>query len=533
MGLVGYCIGYEGDVTLEGIQERAASLPLNDIRNNILEYRILHRIVGGSYATLDIVKYLLELAPDAANQVDEGGIGGDVHPYGRGSYPLHLACFNVECPVTIVVLLLERCPSAIKHSWTDMGLPLHCYIERARKQDGWGQEEEDGLWVEYCSGFPSGDLDYDIVKRLVESYPEGLTDVSSSSGTPMHILCSGNEVTLELAHLLTDRKSECIKAGLNEKSGLPILNLLWNHGVKPFPTDVFNYLLDIHPSLIALSERGNPPSGDDSYSSGDDSIARDYIATQSKKPRKSPLHIACSNPNISVEVVESILALYPEMVKDEYTCDGIRSGDGTLPIHRLCRNEDLDNQTSLDLLKLLVRENPESVEKRVNIEGMPFFWVASDDLPIHLACANMSFNFCKLLLELNPASVSERVVHYRNSTELRGSSMLPFHLACSYGSLNLVKYLLEKRPPDIHKKTRDENYKYDEMIGVDELVKVDELALKKGNWALHLAACRENCSEKMEIMNFLLQQDPDAASKIGKYGNMPLHRACRYPSAPT
>ena len=47
-----------------------------------------------------------------------------------------------------------------------------------------------------------------------------------------------------------------------------------------------------------------------------------------------------------------------------------------------------------------------------------------------------------------------------------------------------------------------------------------------GNYPLHLAASREDSPEKMEIVNFLLQQDINDVSKVGKYENPPLLRAC-------
>ena len=111
---------------------------------------------------------------------------------------------------------------------------------------------------------------------------------------------------------------------------LPILKLLRNYHMSPFPTDVFHYLFEHKPSSLELvkctSEQRNSNW--------------DYIIST-----ETPLHMACSNPNITVEVVKLILDAHPEMIEK------VNLYDGFLPIHTLCKNKDLNDQASMKSCK--------------------------------------------------------------------------------------------------------------------------------------------------------------------------------------
>jgi len=185
-----------------------------------------------------------------------------------------------------------------------------------------------------------------------------------------------------------------------------------------------------------------------------------------------------------------------------------------------------------------VDEFPESVMTNVGVAKSLPDWCyrerGENDLPIHYACRYKSLDFCRYLLEMYPGSVTKKQLHYSREF-VQGSLMLPFHLACKYGSLDLVQYLLEQYPEAIGEQTSDRNYNCDEKKGRWTPIRYSESnasLLQVGNYPLHLAASREDSPDKMEIINFLLQQDVDAVSKVGKYGNLPLHRACRHPSGP-
>jgi len=160
---------------------------------------------------------------------------------------------------------------------------------------------------------------------LIRAYPEALT-----SGSPMNILCQGCAVSLELAHLLTDKEQKCFKVVESEVE-FPMRCLLGNEDVDSFPTDVFRYFMECSPSSL---RRQKPVDVD--YDEGDD-FGSGTMSTDTL------LHVACSNPEISVEAIQIIVNECPYMVKEEY------SYDGSLPLHNLCCNEDLDYESSIRL----------------------------------------------------------------------------------------------------------------------------------------------------------------------------------------
>ena len=158
--------------------------------------------------------------------------------------------------------------------------------------------------------------------------------------------------------------------------------------------------------------------------------------------------------------------------------------DGSLPIHHLCCNDDLDENTSLDILRFML-EDP-TLPREVD---------GDDDLAIHVAVDNKSTAFCKELINAYPESLR---------VEITFNGRLPIHLACARGkrvdTVNTIQYMLE----------------------VDsELINAED----RGGWLpIHLAAVFGN-TKSIEL---LLKFDPDAASKEINDGSrrLPFHLAC-------
>jgi hypothetical protein len=69
---------------------------------------------------IEVVKYLLELAPEALERTSCFEIGVE-----KGALPLHLACRNADCPEAIIKLLLQRYPSAAELSGKK-DIRIHC-----------------------------------------------------------------------------------------------------------------------------------------------------------------------------------------------------------------------------------------------------------------------------------------------------------------------------------------------------------------------------------------------------------------------
>lgn len=179
-----------GDVTLDRLVEIAGRVPSDIFREILLKYSILNHVVGESYVTLGMVEWLLGRAPAAAHNVQCRGLSFLSHRLGAGSLPLHVACFNADCPVSVVRLLLERNPAAIESRWEEgFGLPLHCYVARVCRWEVEGEDEE-GNYSESHPSLPSGELDYDVMNVLVAAYPEALIE-SCKGRTPLSFCSRG------------------------------------------------------------------------------------------------------------------------------------------------------------------------------------------------------------------------------------------------------------------------------------------------------------------------------------------------------
>ena len=84
-----------------------------------------------------------------------------------------------------------------------------------------------------------------------------------------------------------------------------------------------------------------------------------------------------------------------------------------LPIIYLCRNGDLDETNSLNILRFMLNIDP----------ALPRELVGNGYLPTHDAVMYKSTAFCKILIDAYPESLRVE----------SGYVMLPIHLACTYG----------------------------------------------------------------------------------------------------
>ena len=65
-------------------------------------------------------------------------------------------------------------------------------------------------------------------------------------------------------------------------------------------------------------------------------------------------HKACGNENVTLQIVQllhSICNTLPDVLR-------LRDNYGRLPIYKLCRNEDLDDTSSLDILRFMLEIDP-------------------------------------------------------------------------------------------------------------------------------------------------------------------------------
>jgi len=409
-----YCSSDE--LTLPGLQEKMKKLdqfPLHDVQEVYALRPFLHHLCLSKMVSMEIVEYILDKYPEAATvESGEPGYVGSIETMIMNTFPLHLACYNQYCPSSIIKLLLERCPAAFRHhvqignvfrceyySEAQEGLPLHYYV--ARKTN----------------------VDIDIVKMLIEAYPQALQATDGVGFTPLHaIVSSENENINDLLHII-------------------------------------QYLIEVEPTCVRTVDQHG----------------------------RAPLHVACQSGGITLEIVRLLVNEWPEAIST-------RERNGFTPIHDLCNNYYLDDETALDILRLLINNDLNLAREMVDDE---------DYLPIHIAATGKSTAFCKVLIDADPESV--RIEGGYNS--------LPIHIACDDNiradAVDTIQYMLDLYPESM------------DAFDIESLTPFHKAAQGK----------------RVDIVELLLKHDPDAASKpltnsdnfenVASY-DLPLHSACAY-----
>ena len=204
------------------------------------------------------------------------------------------------------------------------------------------------------------------------------------------------------------------------------------------------------------------------------------LGPRASSQNPSCFHQACANENVTLEIVQLLYHTFPGALQ-------LRNDGGSLPIHRLCYNKDLDDINSLDILRFMLSIGP-NLQKEANNRGY---------LPIHYAVMYKSTAFCKELINAYPESL--RMVE-------TSEGILPIHYACANGkrddTADTIQYMLELDR---------------------ELVNAED---SNGYLPIHCAAM----SGMTKSIELLLKFDPDAASKEVNDVNrrLPLHIACDF-----
>jgi hypothetical protein len=170
---------------------------------------------------------------------------------------------------------------------------LQCYIARAKLHPAWGCHDDDGDFVVETPAEPTGDIDADTLKLLIEAYPSALTyNVKRSALTR---LCEGCCVSLELMKLLIDDDSVALDVNGRDSS---MWALLHNNAASSFPVDAFGYLFHHDSSALMCAEQNT--NADWNFDDIDN---------------MSCLQVACENKRMKAEIVELLIDLKPEMVQ--------------------------------------------------------------------------------------------------------------------------------------------------------------------------------------------------------------------------
>jgi len=207
---------------------------------------------------------------------------------------------------------------------------------------------------------------------------------------------------------------------------------------------------------------------------------------------KIPLHVACLNKNLTLNIVQLLIAADPKSVRSV-------DSNGRFPLHSLCSNRRLDEKASMEILKFFIEKCPEAVRHADN----------SGYLPIHHGGSARSPDFCRVLIEAYPGS--DRINNERGEY---GS--LPFHWACAINTVATVEYLYKLYPEAIHHTTSNGGYPI--HLAMKGIMKRDNA---KGMMK------RDSPMDTVDVVQFLLDCDPSVIFKIVRGGMSLLHDVCQ------
>jgi ankyrin repeat protein len=311
-------------------------------RSNATTTAAVHRRLPLHYAcrgkaSMDVIRYLLELEPDAIKA-----------PGLRGMLPLHEACRSntrrsESETLKVIQYLVSKYPDAVRTADMEWGfLPLHAALGR-------------------CPGrFPS------VMKFLIQRYPKALTIETKTGQLPLHLACA-RETPVEVIQCMVKQYNASIVARDN-RGKLPleiacrcphasadvmaaIVSDAWGDDYPPL-----HFACIHHASLETIQYLCTMPLAASVANSSDVDciVSEDHHepAAQSAGPdRLLPLHCACRAGNATtVPVIEFLYKRYPQAIQS------LDNAKGELPLHIACRRK-----ANLDIITSLVQKNSDAL----------------------------------------------------------------------------------------------------------------------------------------------------------------------------
>jgi len=182
------------DLSLSALQEKIGILDESDIEkiSRVLytelpeslydDYPILHTVCRNRNVTVEIMKYLMDTFPNPNGEWSSCKFRPKhAVNYETKAYLLNIACHSENCPSDVIMFLVEHYPPALKHL---------CLIDEGIYQHEYDANDSyiEGLPIHYYLARLSN-IDIDIVKTLVEVYPQSLRITSENVVCyPIHAL---------------------------------------------------------------------------------------------------------------------------------------------------------------------------------------------------------------------------------------------------------------------------------------------------------------------------------------------------------
>jgi ankyrin repeat protein len=273
-------------------------------------------------APIDIIETFIKYAPEAVKVTDSDG-----------SLPLHNACLDTVS-LNVVILLTESYPESVKLTDSDGRLPLHNAV------------------------FSKASLE--VLTFLIESYPMSVKVRDVIGWLPIHIACTRIEYwtnSLEVVSFLIESYPDGIYETntlnpyipFDMLKGFRLAERKDNHGMLPlhcackkgYSLPLIKVLLTAYPEGKGVQDNdGNTPL--------------QYLTITASRVDENGMLLlhrqAAYSKGLSVEGLNILFDAHPEAIR-------IQDNFGLLPLHYACLNE----VSSVDIIMSLVKLYPETI----------------------------------------------------------------------------------------------------------------------------------------------------------------------------
>ena len=520
---------YEGELSLDIVREKINLLP-SAAMHFAYEHNmpIFHCACGNMSVSLEIIECVLTAFPSAV-YCQYGG---------SEAFPLHVACYNYNCPSEVITLLVKKNPDALCHfslvgdgvniesyeyDGYIKGLPLHYYLARKSNMDIdtvkmlvktrpqallSTEDEMDFTPVHALLSNPNVKNLQDILTYILESEPSVIRLLDADDATLLYMACMNRRVNLSLFEIVYYAYPEAAWVS-NIRGRLPIHILCCNYKLgKTASLDILQSMLNIDPTL--LRERGG----------------NSYL----------PIHHAVQTK--SAEFCKKMLDAYPESAM-------ARTGNGSLPIHKACRYG--TRSDSVNTIQYLLELYPNSIHARDNDGWLPIHKSAS---PRKKDRSGRGKDIVALLLKHD---------HTVASTATENNCRLPLHIACNTAHsehLGIVQLLFDaypeaiwtrdvdgETPLDIAKRAAQSRNPSNIVSFVEAQMMIAPANVQSihlwskfytrtqnggtGSLPLHRAL---NNNATLGAIKLLVKGNPESLQVANNQGSLPLHIACEFSS---
>jgi len=357
----------------------------------------LHQAVEHG-APIDVLELLVSIHPQALT------ISGGMYHFN----PLQSACYWTRYTDLAVFRLLAS-PEAARNQDVDGDIALHNYsatngdetldlevvrlLVEAYPEGLWARGDGGCTCLHFTLKMPS-EADIPAIRFLVESYPGGLLEKNNVGLTPFDWAClNPSDNSLPVIRYL----AEAYPHVLTKEDGRTQLHVLCG-GESEISVPVARLLVEVHPDSVRALDSGG----------------------------RTPLNLLCRYAKKEdLPIISLLVDSCPEILK-------MKDSRGRTPLHTACLGDTKD----VDVIRLLAEKCPDILEN--NDES-------DDGTPLHIMCSSRKFRFDAQSTQLEclqVLAVSENAVTAKDNI---GRS--PLHLLSRQGaSRNALHVLIDKCP---------------------------------------------------------------------------------------